>query len=74
MTHGGLPSWLVARCHRGWCGGYVIGAISLDLTIKRIVIFLFFLLWTRDIHIVHLTEEWMTIEQNGLFGTYSKFK
>ncbi len=42
--------------------------------IKRIVIFLFFLLGTRDIHVVHLTEKWMTIEQEGLFGTYLKFK
>jgi hypothetical protein len=49
----------------------------LDLTIKRIVflfIYLFLLLGTRDIHVVHLTEKWMTIEQKELFGTYLKFK
>ena len=60
------------RCRHGWCGGGVRSTrerSSLSLSIygsddrsKRIVYF-FFLLGTCDIHMMHLTEEWMAIEQ-----------
>ncbi len=58
---GAVPSWLV-----WWrCQVHTRAELSLygsDNRSKRIVYF-FFLLGTCDIHMMHLTEEWMAIEQ-----------